>query len=61
MSPQNKLAICIGLGSCFGIVLGQTIFDEVGLGLTIGMGVGLTIGVVWRKSARKKSEDRTPN
>ncbi len=48
MDNQNTyLTIGIGVGMCFGVAIGQFLFDNVatglGIGLTIGIGVGLIL------------------
>ena len=58
-SPQNKFALGVGIGLVLGLILGQTILDDVGLGLIIGIILGGAIGVVWRKFAIKKSSNGT--
>lgn len=50
MKKREIIPLCLMfgtvLGSCFGLVVGSLLFDNIGLGLLIGDIVGISIGLL---------------
>lgn len=46
---ENYMALGMCFGASIGILLGLTIFKDVGLGLCFGPGIGMCIGLAIKK------------
>lgn len=44
--PAMAIALGPSFGTLFGIVLGLTVLDDIGLGIGVGAGLGLLAGAV---------------
>lgn len=52
VQPNTGLSLGLGMGVAGGLMLGQSVFGDLGLGIALGVALGLPFGAWWDKKAR---------